>query len=266
MSTQDSKGRQAFLILRRLVAAGVDVIVYFVVPVIVMMLLSVNIGLIGFLVCIIAYTQSESRYGQTLGMRFCWLRVRSHRDRISFRNSLGSLAVKAGVLVSFAILSSVLVRAEALAGVGFLSARAIDALLIVPALTCFLLSDRWLGRNVGPTSLQEVTLNESPGTLKAAACVITWFLVLPLVLICTQAQLEGALKESKTVERATVVRAARDVEEGVKVTADDLELSSEVRLLTPGDAMNSTKEIVGTRAKYGIAAGQIVSTHDLTEP
>jgi flagella basal body P-ring formation protein FlgA len=60
-----------------------------------------------------------------------------------------------------------------------------------------------------------------------------------------------------------VVYAVKDVPEGGTIEANALEEKQISASKLPLDALQSASEAVGQVAKYGIAAGQIVSRHDL---
>lgn len=76
---------------------------------------------------------------------------------------------------------------------------------------------------------------------------------------CQFAQIEQPRSAGKTI-----VFVTRDIREGTLVSSDALEerpVSDEGKI--PADAMSAKADVVGWVAKYGVPAGQIITSHDL---
>lgn len=69
--------------------------------------------------------------------------------------------------------------------------------------------------------------------------------------------------EAKANAKGTVVMATKDVPEGVAISSEFLEEKQIAAGNIPTDALSSAAMASGRVAKYGIAAGQVVSQHDL---
>ncbi|MBI4534582.1 MAG: Flp pilus assembly protein CpaB [Candidatus Melainabacteria bacterium] len=73
---------------------------------------------------------------------------------------------------------------------------------------------------------------------------------------------EAALK-AKYEAKGTVVYATKDIPEGATISADALEEREELQSKISPDALVSSSMAVGRIAKYGLQAGQLLSSHDL---
>jgi pilus assembly protein CpaB len=78
-----------------------------------------------------------------------------------------------------------------------------------------------------------------------------------------QAAQQIAAMKAQTEQKGKVVFATKDIPEGATIAGDALEEREELTTKIPPDALVSTSMAVGRIAKYGIPAGQLVSSHDL---
>jgi pilus assembly protein CpaB len=69
--------------------------------------------------------------------------------------------------------------------------------------------------------------------------------------------------EDRENQRTRVVYATKDVAEGDRISVDVVEERETQIGRVPEDALTSSSVVVGKVAKYGIAAGQIISQHDV---
>jgi len=78
-----------------------------------------------------------------------------------------------------------------------------------------------------------------------------------------QLQAERAAMQAKVEQKVKVVYSTKDIPEGATISGDALEEKDCEAGKVPTDALTSTSSAVGRIAKYGIPAGQVVSTHDM---
>lgn len=74
---------------------------------------------------------------------------------------------------------------------------------------------------------------------------------------------EAALK-AKYEQKAKVVYTTKDIAEGSTISADSLEEKEVDAGKAPIDSFSTVSQAVGRVAKYGIPAGQVVTSHDFT--
>jgi pilus assembly protein CpaB len=74
---------------------------------------------------------------------------------------------------------------------------------------------------------------------------------------------QKAALEAKMSQKATVVYATKDIQEGATISSDALEEKQVDASTKPVDALESSGMAVGRIAKTSIAVGNIVSAHDL---
>jgi pilus assembly protein CpaB len=79
-----------------------------------------------------------------------------------------------------------------------------------------------------------------------------------------QAKEQEAALKAKYEQKAKVVMTTKDIAEGATVAADALEEKEVDAGKAPIDAFSSVSMAVGRVAKYGIPAGQVVTSHDFT--
>jgi len=78
-----------------------------------------------------------------------------------------------------------------------------------------------------------------------------------------QLQAERAAMQASKDIKAKVVYSTKDIPEGATISGDALEEKDCEAGKVPTDALTSTSSAIGRIAKYGIPAGQVVSTHDM---
>src|SRR3990167_4104591 len=74
---------------------------------------------------------------------------------------------------------------------------------------------------------------------------------------------QEAAYKAKYEAKGNVVYATKDIPEGTTISADALETREELQSKIPPDALVDSSIAVGRIAKYGVQAGQLMSSHDL---
>ena len=65
------------------------------------------------------------------------------------------------------------------------------------------------------------------------------------------------------VVKAPIVYTVKDIAEGTIVTNDEIEVREIAKRRIPSDALISIDAAAGHKCKYGLSAGEIVSSHDI---
>ncbi len=73
----------------------------------------------------------------------------------------------------------------------------------------------------------------------------------------------GAIVSQHDLNTRHLIYAIKDIQEGTAIPADSLEIRIVPEFQVTDDVVTSIEQVEGKRAKYGIAAGQVVSKHDL---
>lgn len=78
-----------------------------------------------------------------------------------------------------------------------------------------------------------------------------------------QLQAERDAMKAKQEQKVKVVYSTKDIPEGATISGDCLEEKDCDAGKVPTDALTTSSSAIGRIAKYGIPAGQVVSTHDM---